>query len=64
MKLLLVLFIGGVIVTFVVLGVAILTWVLATLLPLFGVTQTVNWLHGLALFLLIGFFGSRVRSVK
>jgi len=64
MKVLLVLFIGGVIVTFVVLGVAILTWVLATLLPLFGVTQAVNWLHGLALFLLIGFFGSRVRSSK
>ena len=62
MKVLLLLFVGAIIAAFVVLGVAILTWILATLLPLFGVTQPVNWLHGLALFLLIGFFSSRVRD--
>ena len=48
----------------IVVSVLVLTWILSTLLPLFGITATVTWLHGLALFLLIGFFGSRVRSVK
>jgi len=44
--------------------VLVLTWILSTLLPLFGITATVTWLHGLALFLLIGIFGSRVRQSK
>lgn len=61
---LMVLVAGVIIAMFVAIGVLVLTWVLSTLLPLFGVTATVTWLHGLALFLLIGFFGSRVRSVK
>ncbi len=55
---------GIVIAAFIAIGVLVLTWVLSTLLPLFGITVTVTWLHGLALFLLIGFFGSRVRTVS
>jgi hypothetical protein len=54
----------GFILAMITVSVLVLTWVLSTLLPLVGVTQPVNWLHGLALFLLIGFFGSRVRSSK
>lgn len=61
---LMVLVAGIIIAMFVAIGVLVLTWVLSTLLPLFGVTTTVTWLHGLALFLLIGFFGSRVRQTK
>ncbi len=57
-------FVGVILFAFIAIGVLVLTWVLSTLLPLFGVTATVTWLHGLALFLLIGFFGSRVRSTK
>lgn len=52
----------GLIVVVMVISVLVLTWILSTLLPLFGITVAVTWLHGLALFLLIGFFGSRVRS--
>ncbi len=55
-------FIIGFIVLMVAVSVLVLTWMLATLLPLVGVTATVTWIHGLALFLLIGFFGSRVRT--
>ena len=47
---------GIIMAVFIAIAVLILTWILATLLPLFGVTGTVTWLHGLALFLLIGFF--------
>ena len=47
---------ASIVFVFIVVGVLVLTWILATLLPLFGVTGTVTWLHGLAIFLLIGFF--------
>ncbi len=43
------------------LGIMLLTWILATLLPLVGVTATITYLHGLALFLFIGLFTTRVR---
>ena len=47
---------GTIIAVLIAISVLVLTWILATLLPLFGVTGTVTWLHGLAIFLLIGFF--------
>lgn len=55
---------GIILAAFIGLGSWVLMWVLATLLPLLGVTATVTWLHGFALFVLIGFFGSRVRTVR
>lgn len=51
----------GIIILFSVISVLILTWVLNTLLPLFGVKAAATWLHGLALWLLLGALGSRVR---
>ncbi len=54
----------GFILAMVAVSVLVLTWILNMLLPLFGLVAAATYVHGLALFLLIGFFGSRVRSIK
>jgi hypothetical protein len=48
---------------FIVISVLVMTWILATLLPLVGITTPITWIHGLAVWLLVGFF-SRTVTVR
>lgn len=49
---------------FIVVSVLVMTWILGILLPLFGITATVTWVHGLAVWLLIGFFSKTITVRK